>query len=196
MPATPNRPQPDARPPALVVAFVPGVTPGKWERIWRERRPRGRLELTPMLQDAALTALADGTAHMALVRDTSPDDDRHAIELYREAPVVVAPKGSLPASLDSLTRADLASLDDLAVLEVDLLSASGADTIELVAANVGVAVMPQSVARAHSRKDVVARPLSDGVETRVSLVWPGGGAEGGVGVFIGIVRGRTANSSR
>lgn len=196
MPATPPRPRPDARPPALVVAFVPGVTPGKWERIWRERRPPGRLELIPLNQDAALEALADGTAHMALVRDTSPDDGRHAIELYREAPVVVAPKGSLPASLDSLTRADLASLDDLAVLEVDLLGGSGADAIELVAANVGVAVMPQSVARAHSRKDVVARPLSDGVETRVSLVWPIVGAHPLVDEFIGIVRGRTANSSR
>lgn len=175
---------------------MPGVTPGKWERIWRERRPPGRLDLTSLNQDAALKALAEGSAHMALVRDTSPDDNRHAIELYREAPVVVAPKGSLPASLDSLTRADLASLDDLAVLDVDLLGGSGLDAIELVAANVGVAVMPQSVARAHSRKDVVARPLTDGVETRVSLVWPIVGAHPLVDEFIGIVRGRTANSSR
>jgi DNA-binding transcriptional LysR family regulator len=192
MPATPPRPRHEP----LVVAFVPGVTPGKWERIWRERRPPGRLDLTPLNQDAALKALAEGSAHMALVRDTSPDDDRHAIELYREAPVVVAPKGSLPASLDSLTRADLASLDDLALLPVDLLGGSGLDAIELVAANVGVAVMPQSVARAHSRKDVVARPLSDGVETRVSLVWPIVSAHPLVDEFIGIVRGRTANSSR
>lgn len=192
MPATPPRPRHEP----LVVAFVSGVTPGKWERIWRERRPPGRLELTPMHQDAALEALADGTVHMALVRDTSPDDDRHAIELYREAPVVVTPKGSLPASLDSLTLADLASLDDLAVLPVDLIGGSGLDAIELVAANVGVAVMPQSVARAHSRKDVVARPLTDGVETRVSLVWPIVGAHPLVDEFIGIVRGRTANSSR
>jgi DNA-binding transcriptional LysR family regulator len=180
----------------LRVAFVPGVTPGKWERIWRERRPRGRLELTPMLQSAALEALATGTVHMALVRDTSADDDRHAIELYREAPVVVTPRGSLPASVDSLTLADLDSLDGLAVLAVDLLTDSGEAAIELVAANVGVAVMPQSVARAHSRKDVVERPLTDGVDTRISLVWPIVGAHPLVDEFIGIVRGRTANSSR
>jgi DNA-binding transcriptional LysR family regulator len=82
------------------------------------------------------------------------------------------------------------------VLTVDLLTDSGEAAIELVAANVGVAVMPQSVARAHSRKDVVARPLVDGVETRISLVWPTAGAHPLVDEFIGIVRGRTANSSR
>lgn len=187
---------PEPRPDPLRVAFVPGVTPGKWERIWRERRPRGRLELTPMNQDAALAALADGTAHMALVRDTSADDDRHAIELYREAPVVVAPKGSLVASLDSVSLAELASLDDVVVLPVDLHGGAGADAVELVAANVGVAVMPQSVARALSRRDVVARPLREAPDTAIALVWPIVGAHPLVDEFIGIVRGRTANSSR
>lgn len=183
-------------PDPLRVAFVPGVTPGKWERVWRERRPRGRLDLIPMHQDAALTALTEGTAHMALLRDTSADDERHAIELYREAAVVVVPRGSLQAALDSLTLDDLAGLDDLPVLPVDLQGGSGGEAIELVAANVGVAVMPQSVARALSRKDVVARPLVDGVETSISLVWPTSGAHPLVDEFIGIVRGRTANSSR
>lgn len=180
----------------LRVAFVTGVTPGKWERIWRERRPRGRLDLTPMNQDAALAALTDGTAHMALLRDVVAGDERHAIELYREAPVVVAPRGSLAAALDTLTLDDLAGLDDMPVLAVDLQGGSGDDAIELVAANVGVAVMPQSVARAHSRKDVVARLLVDSPDTAISLVWPTVGAHPLVDEFIGIVRGRTANSSR
>jgi len=192
MSATPPRPRFDP----LVVAFVPGVTPGKWERIWRERRPGGRLELTPLHQDAALTALADGTVHMALVRDTLRDDDRHAIELYRERAVVVAPKGSLPASLDSLTPTDLEALDDLSVLPVDLVGGSGADAIELVAANVGVAVMPQSVARLHARRDVVARPLHGAPDTAIALVWPTQHAHPLCDTFVGIVRGRTANSSR
>ena len=183
-------------PDTLRVAFVPGVTPGKWERIWRERRPRGRLDLIPMHQDAALTALTEGTAHMALLRDTAADDTWHAIELYREAPVVVAPKGSLVAGVDGVSLAELASLDDVIVLPVDLIAGNGADAVELVAANVGVALMPQSVARATSRKDVVARPVTDGVETSISLVWPTAGGHPLVDEFIGIVRGRTANSSR
>ena len=177
----------------LVVAFVPGVTPGKWERVWRERRPPGRLELRAMTQDAALAALDDGTAHMAIVRDVAADDDRRAIVLYREQPVVVAPRGSLLAGLDSV---DVRDLEGETVLPIDLTSGTGEDAVELVAANVGVAIMPQSVARALSRKDVVARPLRDAPDTGISLVWPIAGAHPNSDVFVGIVRGRTANSSR
>lgn len=183
-------------PDPLTVAFVTGVTPTKWERVWRERRPLGRLDLLPLAQDAALAALDDGTAHMALARDTSANDRWHAIELYRESPVVVAARGSLVASLDSLTLVDLAGLDDVTLLPVDLIGGSADETIELVAANVGVTVMPQSVARALSRKDIVARPLRDAPDTAISLVWPIEGAHPLCDEFIGIVRGRTANSSR
>ncbi|BAU32074.1 LysR substrate-binding domain-containing protein [Microcella alkaliphila] len=183
-------------PEPLEVAFVTGVTPTKWERVWRERRPGGRIHLTPMTQDAALASLADGTAHMSLLRDVAADDELHAIPLYREQPVLVSPKGSLPAGLDDLSVADLADLDGLAVLDVDLAGGTGAEAVELVAANVGVAVMPQSVARQHSRKDVVAKPIRDAADTGISLVWPVTGAHPLADVFIGIVRGRTANSSR
>ncbi len=180
-------------PDPLLVAFVPGVTPGKWERVWRERRPGGRLDLTPLSQSAALAALDEGTAHMALVRDVAADYRWHAIPLYREAPVVVAPRGSLVASLDAV---DLVDLDGENVVAVDLLYGSGEDAVELVAANVGVAVMPQSVARALSRKDVVARALRDAPDTGISLVWPVDSTHPLCSVFVGIVRGRTANSSR
>ncbi|MDO8338226.1 MAG: LysR substrate-binding domain-containing protein [Microcella sp.] len=184
---------PEPRPEPLRVAFVPGVTPTKWERIWRERRPRGRIDLTPMTQADALTALHDGTAHMALLRDTAATDDWHAIPLYREAAVVVAPKESLVADLAAPALEDLA---DETVLLVDLLDGTGEDAVALVAANVGVAVMPQSVARAQSRKDVVARLLTGAPDTGISLVWPIESPHPLVGEFIGIVRGRTANSSR
>lgn len=177
----------------LVVAFVPGVTPGKWERVWRERRPGGRLELLPLPQSAALAALDDGTAHMALLRDIAADEQRHAIPLYREQPVVVAPRGSLVASLDAV---DLVDLEGENVIPADLADGGAADAIELVAANVGVTVLPQSVARAHSRRDVVARPLRDAPDTGIALVWPAKDAHPLADAFIGIVRGRTANSSR
>ncbi len=180
----------------LHVAFVPGVTPTKWERIWRERRPPGHIYLEPHTQAAALAALTAGEAHMALLRDVEADDEWHAIQLYRENPVVVAPRGSLVAGLDDLSLAELTELGDITVHPVDLIDSDGSDAIELVAANVGVAIMPQSVARALSRKDVVARPLRDAPDTSISLVWPVTGAHPLCNEFIGIVRGRTANSSR
>ncbi|MFT4284534.1 MAG: LysR family transcriptional regulator substrate-binding protein, partial [Protaetiibacter sp.] len=148
----------------FVVAFVPGVTPGKWERIWRERMPRSPLEVRPLPQDAALAALRDGTAGMALLRDVAADEELHVIPLYRERAVVVAPRDHPVAAFEELT---LAELEGETILE-----GAGADTVELVAANVGLALMPMSVARAHSRRDVVARPLVDAPDSGIGLAWP------------------------
>lgn len=173
---------------SFTVAFAPGVTPGKWERVWSDRMRRQRLELVPLSNEDALAAVRDGSAHMGLLRDVGPDDDLHAIALYREQPVVVAPKDHAVTAFDELSLADLAD-------EV-VLDGQDADTIELVAANVGVAIMPMSVARGLSRKDVTSRPLTDAPDTGVSLVWLRATDDPRVDSFIGIVRGRTANSSR
>jgi DNA-binding transcriptional LysR family regulator len=172
----------------FVVAFVPGVTPGKWERIWRERMPRSPLEVRPLPADAARGALHDGTAHMALLRDATADDELHVIPLYRERPVVVAPKDHPVAAFDELALADLAG--------ETLLEGQGADTVELVAANVGLAIMPMSVARAHSRRDLVTRRLVDAPDSGIGLAWLRTSDDPRVEAFVGIVRGRTPNSSR
>lgn len=172
----------------LVVVFVPGVTPGRWERVWRERMPRSPLEVRPLPADAALAALRDGTAHMALLRDVAADDELHVIPLYRELPVVVAPREHPVAAFEELS---LAELDGETILE-----GQDAATVELVAANVGLALMPMSVARAHSRRDVVARVLTDAPDTGIGLAWLRTTDDPRVDAFIGVVRGRTANSSR
>jgi DNA-binding transcriptional LysR family regulator len=173
----------------FVVAFVVGVTPGKWARAWEARMPAVPLTLLPLSQQAALAALADGTADAALLRLPVGDESLSSIPLYAEQPVVVATKGHALEAADTVTFAELAEfgiLDDS-----DWVAA-----VELAAANVGVAVMPQSVARAHSRRDVTARPVTDAPETRVALAWPTARTTPAVDEFIGIVRGRTANSSR
>jgi DNA-binding transcriptional LysR family regulator len=172
----------------FVVAFVPGVTPGKWSRVWAERMRREPLDLRPLDQDAAIAALRAGDADMALVRDVEADDDLHLIPLYREQPVVVAPKDHPVAAFEQLT------IDDLG--DETMLEGQGADTVELVAANVGLALMPQSVARAHSRRDVIARPVTGVPDTGIGLAWLQSNDDPRTQVFIGIVRGRTANSSR
>jgi DNA-binding transcriptional LysR family regulator len=171
----------------LVVRFVPGVTPAKWERTWRDRM-RVPLRLEPSSQEDAIAALRSGAAHLALLRDASRSDDFHAIPLYRERPVVVVPRESLLAEFEELTLADIA--------DEPRHEGEDAAAVELVAANVGVAVMPMSIARLHSRKDVVARPLTDAPDTGISLVWPIEEPHPLADTFIGIVRGRTANSSR
>ena len=177
--------------PTFRVAFVPGVTPTKWERIWRERMRRQRLELRPSSAAAAVAALRGGDLDAAFLRDTAADDEFSAIRLYEEVPVVVASRDHLFATLE--TGEQLAPSD---LVGENLLPGQDADTLELVAAGVGIARMPQSLARALGRRDVVARPLSGSPSTWISLVWPIDATTPAVETFIGIVRGRTENSSR
>ena len=175
-------------PETLVLAFVPGVTPAKWVGVWKERMPRVPIEVRPSSDEEALEQLLSGDATVALLREPFARERLSAIPLYEERAVVVAPKDHPIAAFDELSRADLAAEN---VLEGD-----PRDAVELVAANVGVAIMPQSVARLHGRKDVIARLLSDEPTTRIALAWLEDGTTELVEEFIGIVRGRTANSSR
>ena len=167
--------------------FVPGVTPGKWSAIWRERMPQQPLDLRPASETDALAALR-GPAHMAFLRDVPASDTLHVIPLYREQPVVVAARGSEIAALATLTLADLDGFTGV----------DGQDeaAVELVASAGGYAVMPQSVARALSRRDVVARPLVDAPDSGIGLAWLATQQHPLVDTFVGIVRGRSARSSR
>lgn len=172
----------------FVLAFVPGVTPAKWVGIWKERMPHTPIELLPLPEAAALQSLLEGTAAVALLREPFSRQGLSVIPLYEERAVVVAPKEHPIAAFDELTRADLA--------DENILDGEPAAAVELVAANVGVAIMPQSVARLHSRKDVVARLITDEPKTQICLVWPESKSTELVEEFVGIVRGRTAYSSR
>ena len=184
------RARPEDMPEPFVVTFVPGVTPGKWGRIWADRLRREPLSLVPASSDDALARVLDGSAHMGLLRDVPASDALHVIPLYREQAVVVAARDSLVAAFDALTIAELAESGET------VLPGQDAAAIELVAAGTGVAVMPQSVARLHSRRDVVARPLSDAPTTGIGLAWLVSAQHPRIDTFVGIVRGRTENSSR
>jgi DNA-binding transcriptional LysR family regulator len=74
--------------------------------------------------------------------------------------------------------------------------ATTAAAIELVAAGAGLLVVPQSLARLHHRKDLTYRPLTDAPESQVALSWPEGETTELMEQFIGIVRGRSVNSTR
>lgn len=185
----------------LRVAYARGVTPGKWARIWGERFPRVPLELVQLdaVTDASAEAacLYDGSVHLAFVRlpvDQSPAlEGLHLIPLYEERPFVVAPKGHLVEAADEVGVADLEG-EHRHPFDDDI-----ATTVEVVAANVGVVIVPQSIARLYARKDVVARPVAELPGWRVGLAWPKAPAPDAqtlIDDFIGVVRGRTANSSR
>lgn len=190
------------------LAYVPGVTPTKWVRVWHERLPDVPLDLVAVSAAEASDALRRGEADAGLVRLPMDREGLSAIPLYTETTVVVVPKDHVVAAVDEVSAEDLADdvvfhpLDD--TLDWDQRPgrpaverpATTADAIELVAAGVGLLVAPQSLARLHHRKDLTYRPMTDAPQSRVALSWLEDETTDDVEEFIGIVRGRTVNSTR
>lgn len=173
------------------MAFVPGVTPDKWARVWAERMPRLPLELA-QVPDAEQTAvLYDGRADMCFVRLPVEDERLHVIPLYSEVPVVVVPKEHFVEAAEEVALEDLAGEH---VHQVPPLTVK--EAVETIAAGVGIIILPMSLARLHNRKDVVHRPVVDAEESRVGLAWRRDLEDDRVETFIGVVRGRRATSSR
>lgn len=195
-------------PPSFRLAYVPGVTPSKWARIWEERFPDVPLALHSVTAADADAVLRDGTADAGFVRLPVDRTVFSAIPLYTETTVVVVPKDHVIAAVDEVTMDDLADevvfhpLDDVLDWErppgepAFERPATTADAVELVAAGVGLLVVPQSLARLHHRKDLTYRPVVDAPESSVALSWPEDATTDLVEDFIGVVRGRTVNSTR
>lgn len=186
------------------LGFVTGATPDKWARTWRERS-RESLELVPVTEGEQETTLRDGAVDMALVRLPLGPDGLHLIPLYEERPVVVVSREHYLSLASGVTLEELA--DEQLVLphrsgwtprapQLDWPAMTEAEAVETVAAGTGVAILPMSVARLHHRRDVVAVPLVGVDPTTVGLAWLREHDDERTQAFVGIVRGRTANSSR
>ncbi len=166
-------------------------------------------------------------AHMSIVRPdcepASTDGEKyHSIRLYEELPVVILPVDHVLTVLGEVPVEELAeefllqpASDIPAYEEVSRAWRESAgrivpegltdkETIELVAAGVGLYIVPMSIARFYHRKDLTYRPVA-GLDTYpVHLVWPRAPKgeprseelEALLQDFIGIVRGRTATSDR
>jgi DNA-binding transcriptional LysR family regulator len=152
----PIPPWPDA-PRVLRIAYVAGVTPGKWIRRWEERVPDVPLQAFMSDDGAQVSVLRDGSADLSFVRLPVEREGLSVIPLYEEQPVVVAPKGheitgvrgsgarrpgrgGLPRRRDALGGPEAA--------------------LQVVATGAGLAILPMSVARHFNVKDTVARRLT------------------------------------
>ena len=166
-------------------------------------------------------------AHMSIVRPdrepASTDGEKyHSIRLYEELPVVILPVDHVLTVLDEVPVEELAEefllqpASDIPAYEAVSRAwresagrivpegLTDKETIELVAAGVGLYIVPMSIARFYHRKDLTYRPVA-GLDTYpVHLVWPRAPKgeprseelEALLQDFIGIVRGRTATSDR
>ncbi len=193
---------------SLVVGYVPGATPAKWARIWAERRPEVRLTLSAVSAADAADDVRAGTVDVALLRLPTDTSAVAVIPLYEETTVAVVPTDHLLSAADEITAADLDGepvlrpLDDVVCwadapgIPVDHRPETTLAATELVAAGVGVLIVPQSLARLHHRRDLTYRPISDAPTCVVALAFPEGEPSESVEEFIGIVRGRKPGSSR
>ncbi len=195
------------RPPSspFRVGFVTGATPDKWARVWRERHPRDPFELVPVEQPDQEVGLINGELDMCLVRLPVDRDRLHCIPLYDEVAVAVVGHEHVATVVEELRLADL---DDEQLVvphpsgwtpsapQLDWPEMSVKDAVEVVASGTGVAILPMAVARLHQRRDTAYRPVVDLPPTTVGLAWLLDNDDPRVQTFIGIVRGRTARSSR
>jgi DNA-binding transcriptional LysR family regulator len=203
-------PQDEAR---FRVGFVPGVTPDKWARAWADRMPRRPLDLVPLTDEDGVALLRSADLAMCFVRLPVDRTGLHLIPLYDERPVVVVSREHPVAAYDVIDVADLADEhllqdpDDVPAWR-DLATEVREGTrfpvppmtlrqaVESVAADAGIVVVPMSLARLHHRKDVTHVPVTGVPTTQVGLAWPQDADDDRIETFIGVVRGRTANSSR
>lgn len=188
----------------LRVGFVPGVTPDKWARSWREQSTVP-LELTLVEEAEQERRLRDGAVDMCFVRLPVDRVGLHCVPLYEEVPVVVVPADHPATAYDEIALDELSDeqlvfgdIPDFTptTAQLDWPPMSVRDAIEVVAGGTGIVVVPMSLARLHHRKDVAHRPVTGVPTTRIGLAWLVERDDETTQAFVGVVRGRTANSSR
>ncbi|WP_371130888.1 LysR family transcriptional regulator substrate-binding protein [Arthrobacter sp. SDTb3-6] len=199
---------------------MPGVTPGKWIHRWNERMPDVALVSRPVPESGQLDAVRAGTADMAFVRLPVDKAGLNVIPLYTELSVVVAPKDHPIAAFEEIDVAELA--DEYLLADPDDFPAwrgisseiragtrkplppmaSVEDALDLVESGLGILILPMSVARHFNRTALRARVVTGVPESGIGLAWLhsdvplADGFDAVIEEFIGVVRGRSANSSR
>lgn len=189
----------------LAIGYVPGVQPDKWLTRWRERSPLVPISARRMgdpLAELASTP-GGGGVDVVFVREAE-DAPRSApagllrIPLYTETMAVLAARDHEIGAYGALSAADL--VGEPWIDPVDAITATPDEVsaaVDLVAAGVGLLVLPQPYARSLSRRDIIERPFDGVPATRMGVAWSSH-REGDelIDEFVGIVRGRTAGTSR
>ncbi|MGI5204808.1 LysR family transcriptional regulator substrate-binding protein [Spirillospora sp. CA-108201] len=190
------------------LAYVPGVTPAKWAGVWAERVRDVPLRLVQLPAAEVVPLLRKGDVDAAFVRLPVDREALHVIPLYLETTVVVVPKAHTVAAVEEVELADLADEDVFEPLDEVLAwgdrpgqpaftrPENTADAIELVASGAGILLLPQSLARLHHRRDLTYRTVTDAPQSQIGLAWLEAVTTDLMEELIGIVRGRTPNSSR
>ena len=176
--------------------------------------PEVPLRSFPVSEQEQVRVLYEGRADLALVRLPVERDRLSVIPLYSEVPVVVAPRDHEVAVFEEVPVTELAAeylLQDPALVpewrdisdeirngtRKPLPEINGVEeALDLVEAGVGILILPMSVARHFNRKNLRYRPVTGVAETQIGLAWLTEKTDPVIEEFIGVVRGRSAQSSR
>lgn len=186
---------------SLTIAYVHGTAPQKWFTRFSEHTKHG-IERTFGCDDP-VAALAADEAHVAFVRlpdahigDGTGQDTYHVVRLYEEQPGIGLPKDNELTLLEEITGADIATETVLYQPANAVDVAAVREAAHVVAANVGVVIAPRPLLRSMNLKEVEHRAYAEGQPTTIAVVWKKVHDGDAIQDFVGITRGRTANSSR
>lgn len=200
----------------LRLGAIPGATPDKWVARWRQRYPEFRLSVDYFDEAGQLDRIAQGTADVGYLRrrEDQPDVDTdrfNRVLLYREDPVVCAAQDHWIAAAEEAVG--WAEIEEESFLDPAEMTPgeqpdpheplAGAElgraeriALEVVASGAGLLVLPNSVARMLSRKDVVIRRVEGLPGYDVGLCWLRERDSDLIQEFIGVARGRKPGSGR
>lgn len=181
---------------SLTIAYVHGTAPDKWFRRFVEQTQHS-IEKTFGCDDP-IEPLLEGEADVALVRLPHPGvgEAHHVVRLYEEQPGIGLPKEHELTLLQEISADDIAEETCLYRAETCVDVAQVRDAIQVVAANVGVVLAPQPLLRSINNKAVEHRPYISGEPTTIAVVWNKDADCEEIQDFVGITRGRKAQSSR
>jgi DNA-binding transcriptional LysR family regulator len=181
-----------ARGPMFTIGFMPGITVTSAVRAMRTRHPDLEVRLVRTDWFNQVEVLHDGRVDVSLVR--LPVDVRglQTRRLFDEPRVALLPSGHRLAGKETVMIADLA--EDHLLQDPDAVPewrdvavevrertrrpvpkiCSVEEKLELVAGEVGIAVIPQSTAQFYTRPDVLTVTVEDLSPNVVSMAWLAG----------------------
>lgn len=185
----------------LALSFITGTEPDKWFFRFRERTNHGQLVDSP--SDDPVALVLEDEADLALTRlpdeRVTSSDNLHVVELYEEAPGIALNKDNEITIVDPVGPTDIeGEIVNYCIaadgsIDYDALRTA----MSVVGANVGVAIAPRPLLKVLAKKEVSHRGFSGDVPgTRIALVWKKDKDSDAIQDFVGIAKGRTANSSR
>ena len=168
--------------PSAIASFLPAAL-----RRFREDHPRVDIQLYEEVYEDGIASLRAHKVDVALVprKDTALDLVQH--ELFEDRLVVACPKDHPLARLESVSWAQVARYDQVAlrpasnarqlvdqeyarqgvairfIYEVDRVSSM----VSFIGEGMGIGILPRSLFQAYDRSSITSRPISDGQLSRV-----------------------------